>query len=111
LTDGIRARGWRGGRAQRKILIPPVNSFDRRYQSNDNKIAREIALVDELRAYPAEMPWIEFKATNASFRKRFGTIEPTAAQFSRVFSDARDAQLIKLADQAAPKSGYEPNWA
>jgi hypothetical protein len=32
LTDGIRARGWRGGRAQAKNLIPPVKLFDRRYE-------------------------------------------------------------------------------
>jgi ATP-dependent DNA helicase RecG len=60
----------------------------------------------------AALQWLKGeRATNASFRKRFGAIEPSAAQISRVFSDARDAELIKLADQAAPKSGYEPNWA
>jgi hypothetical protein len=31
LTDGIRARGWWGGRAQRENLIPSVKFFDRRY--------------------------------------------------------------------------------
>ncbi|MBL8536656.1 MAG: putative DNA binding domain-containing protein [Hyphomonadaceae bacterium] len=51
------------------------------------------------------------RVTNASLRKRFGIETGNAAQMSRVFSDAKKAGLIKLADPDAPKGGYAPFWA
>lgn len=51
------------------------------------------------------------RVTNATLRKRFGIETGNAAQISRVFSDAKKAGLIKLADPDAPKGGYAPFWA
>lgn len=51
------------------------------------------------------------RATNASLRGRFGLPKTNAAQISRVFKDARDIGLIKLADPASPNAGYIPHFA
>lgn len=51
------------------------------------------------------------RATNASLRARFGLPKTNSAQVSRVFKDAREANLIKLADPAAPNAGYVPHFA
>jgi ATP-dependent DNA helicase RecG len=51
------------------------------------------------------------RATNASLRDRLGIETANAAQVSRVFKQAFDAGLIKLADVSAPRSGYVPFWA
>ena len=62
----------------------------------------------------AVLKWLNNdKATNASLRQRFGLPDTPGAtsQVSRVLSEAREAQIIKLADPAAPKSGYVPGWA
>lgn len=51
------------------------------------------------------------RATNASLRERLDIEAGNAAQVSRVFKQAFDAGFIKLADEAAPRSGYVPWWA
>jgi ATP-dependent DNA helicase RecG len=51
------------------------------------------------------------RATNSTLRARFHLPESGAAQVSRVFGDARDEGLIKLADPKALKGGYVPNYA
>lgn len=51
------------------------------------------------------------RATNASLRERLDIESGNAAQVSRVFKQASDAGYIKLADEAAPRSGYVPWWA
>jgi ATP-dependent DNA helicase RecG len=51
------------------------------------------------------------RLTNASLRERLGIAEHNAAQVTRIINDARDANLIKLADPAAPRAGYLPAWA
>jgi ATP-dependent DNA helicase RecG len=51
------------------------------------------------------------RATNASLRARFGVDQSQSAQVSRVFKDALKEEFVKLADLAAPKGGYVPNFA
>lgn len=51
------------------------------------------------------------RATNSSLRDRLAIEAGNAAQVSRVFKQAFDAGFIKLADSAAPRSGYVPWWA
>ena len=58
------------------------------------------------------LQWLENeRGTNASFRKRFVPDQPNSAQISRVFAATVAANLIKLADPEAPKSGYVPIYA
>ncbi|KQS03484.1 hypothetical protein ASG11_03750 [Sphingomonas sp. Leaf357] len=51
------------------------------------------------------------RATNASLRERLDIETGNAAQISRVFKQTLEARYIKLADDAAPRSGYVPWWA
>jgi len=51
------------------------------------------------------------RATNSSLRDRLAIEAGNAAQVSRVFKQDFDAGFIKLADSAAPRSGYVPWWA
>jgi len=51
------------------------------------------------------------RATNATLRERFGIEAENAAQVSRVLKQAAETGLVKLADIAAPRSGYVPWWA
>lgn len=48
---------------------------------------------------------------NATLRERFGVAEHNAAQISGVIRHALDANLIRSADRARPRSGYVPFWA
>ena len=48
---------------------------------------------------------------NATLRERFGVAEHNAAQISGVIRLALDADLIRPADRARPRSGYVPHWA
>lgn len=51
------------------------------------------------------------KMTNASLRERFGLSSTNAAAVSRIIREALEANVIRLADPNAPKSGYVPVWA
>lgn len=51
------------------------------------------------------------RLTNSSLRERLGIAERNAAQVTRIINDARAAELIKVADPAAPRAGYIPVWA
>jgi predicted HTH transcriptional regulator len=51
------------------------------------------------------------KLTNSSLRARLGIAEQNAAQVTRIINEARDADLIKLADPDSPRAGYLPFWA
>ena len=48
---------------------------------------------------------------NATLRERFGVAEHNSAQISGVIRHAQDADLIRPADRARPRSGYVPFWA
>ena len=48
---------------------------------------------------------------NATLRKRLGVAEHNSAQISGVIRHALDADLIRPADLARPRSGYVPFWA
>ena len=48
---------------------------------------------------------------NATLRQRFGVAEHNSAQVSGVIRHAMDADLIRPADLARPRSGYVPFWA
>ena len=48
---------------------------------------------------------------NATLRERFGVAGHNAAQISGVIRHALDANLIRPADPARPRSGYVPSWA
>ena len=48
---------------------------------------------------------------NATLRKRFGVAKQNAAQISGVIRHALDANWIRPADLARPRSGYVPFWA
>ena len=50
------------------------------------------------------------RATNATLRARLGFDATQAAQVSRIFKDALKDHCIKLADPAAPKGGYVPDF-
>lgn len=51
------------------------------------------------------------KMTNATLRERFGIEPQNAAQASAVIRQALQAELIRAADPAYPRSGYVPFWA
>jgi predicted HTH transcriptional regulator len=51
------------------------------------------------------------KMTNASLRERLGIEPQNAAQASTVIKHAMKAHQIRVADPAAPRSGYTPFWA
>ena len=51
------------------------------------------------------------KMTNATLRERLGIEPQNAAQASSVIRQALQAQLIRPADPAYPRSGYVPFWA
>lgn len=53
----------------------------------------------------------EQKLTNASLRDRFGLPKEGVATVSRIIREAVESGAIKVADPAAPKSGYVPSWA
>ena len=98
---------------------------------------RTIALIDELRALPAEIAFAArpFAHTttqerlracyqqavllhlggrpmrNRELRERFGIKSSNAAQVSDVIRQALDEGLIRIADPARPRSGYVPFWA
>ena len=48
---------------------------------------------------------------NRELRERFGVESRNAAQISDVIRRALDADLIRIADPARPRSGYAPFWA
>ena len=48
---------------------------------------------------------------NATLRMRFGVAGRNSAQVSGVIRQALDANLIRPADIAQPRSGYVPLWA
>ena len=48
---------------------------------------------------------------NATLRERLGVEEHNSAQISGVIRHALDADLIRPADRARPRSGYVPFWA
>ncbi len=48
---------------------------------------------------------------NATLRVRFGVAERNSAQVSGVIRQALDANLVRPADLARPRSGYVPFWA
>ncbi|MDX2263422.1 MAG: ATP-binding protein [Hyphomicrobiales bacterium] len=50
------------------------------------------------------------RATNASLRARLMLEDTQSAQVSRIFKDALKEGCIKLADPAAPKGGYVPDF-
>ena len=51
------------------------------------------------------------KMTNSTLRERFGIEPQNAAQASSVIRQALQAELIRAADPAYPRSGYVPFWA
>ena len=51
------------------------------------------------------------RLTNSSLRVRFGLPSTMASTISRIINEAREADLIHLADPSAAKSGYVPFWA
>ena len=51
------------------------------------------------------------KMRNETLRKRFGIEDRNASQASNVIKGAIEAELIKAADPAYPRSGYVPFWA
>lgn len=51
------------------------------------------------------------KMTNSTLRERFGIESQNAAQASAVIRQALQAELIRAADPAYPRSGYVPFWA
>lgn len=51
------------------------------------------------------------KMTNATLRDRFGLGSTNAAAVSRIIREALEANVIRVADPKAPKSGYVPVWA
>lgn len=51
------------------------------------------------------------KMTNATLRDRFGLGSTNAAAVSRIIREALEANVIRVADPKAPKSGYVPDWA
>ncbi|MBG58805.1 MAG: MloB [Porticoccus sp.] len=51
------------------------------------------------------------KMTNSTLRERFGIEPQNAAQASTVIRQALGTDLIRVADSAAPRSGYVPYWA
>lgn len=51
------------------------------------------------------------KMTNATLRERFGIESQNAAQASAVIRQTLQAELIRVGDPAAPRSGYIPYWA
>ena len=51
------------------------------------------------------------KMTNSTLRERFGIEPQNAAQASAVIRQALQAELIRAADPAYPRSGYVPFWA
>ena len=51
------------------------------------------------------------KMTNATLRERYGIEPQNAAQASAVIRQALQAELIRAADPAYPRSGYVPFWA
>ena len=65
--------------------------------------ARDIALIDELRALPAESSWLEFKRSN--------TDPKNASQATGVINKTLAAGLIRVADIDHPRAGYVPHWA
>ena len=59
---------------------------------------RDIDLINDLIARPAETSWVEFKRNSA-------------AQSTNVIKSTFDAGLIKVADPEHPRAGYVPIWA
>lgn len=51
------------------------------------------------------------KMTNSTLRERFGIEKQNAAQASTVIRLSLQAELIRVADPTAPRSGYLPFWA
>ncbi|MBK5913913.1 ATP-binding protein [Rhodocyclus purpureus] len=51
------------------------------------------------------------KMTNSTLRERFGIEPQNAAQASAVIRQSLQAELIRAADPAYPRSGYVPFWA
>lgn len=51
------------------------------------------------------------KMTNATLRARLGIAPQNASQASTVIRQTLKAGLVRVADQAAPRSGYVPFWA
>ena len=78
---------------------------------------RDIALIDEMRALPAESSWLEFKRgntdkmKNASLCVRLGIDLKNASQATGVINKTLAAGLIRVADVDHPRAGYVPHWA
>lgn len=51
------------------------------------------------------------KMTNTSLRERLAIDKTNYSMASKVITDTLKADLIKLADNEMPKSGYVPFWA
>ena len=68
---------------------------------------RDIALIDELRALPAETPWLEFKGNNSA-PEMIGKRCSALSNAARI--EGRDCAYM-LADPDHPRAGYVPHWA